>query len=74
VQARHHDYGQSISALYVPMGAVTVSDEVNEPFAAGETFVHGFTNGSPTGVRGESRVARHPGERQARRDSAEVGA
>jgi adenosylmethionine-8-amino-7-oxononanoate aminotransferase len=35
---------KGISGLYVPMGAVTVSDEVNEPFAAGETFVHGFTN------------------------------
>ena len=44
VQADIMTIAKGISGLYVPMGAVTVSDEVNEPFAAGETFVHGFTN------------------------------
>ena len=44
VQADIMTTAKGISGLYVPMGAVTVSDEVNEPFAAGETFVHGFTN------------------------------
>jgi adenosylmethionine-8-amino-7-oxononanoate aminotransferase len=44
VQADIMTTAKGISGLYVPMGAVTVSDEVNEPFAAGETFIHGFTN------------------------------
>jgi adenosylmethionine-8-amino-7-oxononanoate aminotransferase len=44
VQADIMTTAKGISGLVVPMGAVTVSDEVNEPFAAGETFVHGFTN------------------------------
>ncbi len=35
---------KGISGLYAPMGAVTVSDRVNEPFANGEIFIHGFTN------------------------------
>jgi adenosylmethionine-8-amino-7-oxononanoate aminotransferase len=44
VQADIMTTAKGISGLVVPMGAVTVSDEVNEPFAAGETFVLGFTN------------------------------
>jgi adenosylmethionine-8-amino-7-oxononanoate aminotransferase len=44
VQADIMTTGKGISGLYAPMGAVTVSDRVNEPFANGETFVHGFTN------------------------------
>jgi adenosylmethionine-8-amino-7-oxononanoate aminotransferase len=44
VQADIMTTAKGISGLVVPMGAVTVSDQVNEPFAAGETFVHGFTN------------------------------
>jgi adenosylmethionine-8-amino-7-oxononanoate aminotransferase len=36
---------KGISSLYAPLGAVTVSDEVNEPFReGGASFVHGFTN------------------------------
>ncbi|HEX2464784.1 MAG TPA: aspartate aminotransferase family protein [Thermoanaerobaculia bacterium] len=36
--------GKGISSLYAPLGAVAVSPRVNEPFAAGKAFVHGFTN------------------------------
>ena len=36
--------GKGISSLYAPLGAVGVSPRVNEPFAAGKAFVHGFTN------------------------------
>ena len=37
---------KGISSMYAPLAAVTVSDEVNEPFAeGGAAFVHGFTNG-----------------------------
>jgi putrescine aminotransferase len=36
--------GKGISSLYAPLGAVAVSARVNEPFAAGKAFVHGFTN------------------------------
>jgi adenosylmethionine-8-amino-7-oxononanoate aminotransferase len=42
--------GKGISSLYFPMGAVTVSDQVNEPFAAGTYFIHGHTHmGNPIG-------------------------
>lgn len=37
--------GKGISSLYAPLGAVAVSDEINEPFRKGAQFVHGFTNG-----------------------------
>ncbi|MBW2061853.1 MAG: aspartate aminotransferase family protein [Deltaproteobacteria bacterium] len=36
--------GKGISSLYAPLGAVVLSDKVNEPFAKGAAFVHGFTN------------------------------
>ena len=37
---------KGISGCYIPLGAVMVSDEINEPFEAGNAyFVHGFTNG-----------------------------
>lgn len=36
---------KGISSGYVPLGAVGVSDKVNEPFRKGTYFVHGFTNG-----------------------------
>jgi putrescine---pyruvate transaminase len=36
---------KGIDSSYVPLGATTVSDKVNEPFKAGAHFVHGFTNG-----------------------------
>ena len=49
--------GKGISSLYAPLGAVTVSDRVNEPFAAGKAFVHGFTNmGHPVACAIGSRV------------------
>lgn len=38
-------FAKGISSCYVPLGAVTVSDKVNEPFLAGAGFIHGFTNG-----------------------------
>lgn len=42
--------GKGISSLYFPLGAVTVSDRVNEPFAAGAHFIHGHTHqGNPVG-------------------------
>lgn len=41
---------KGISSLYYPMGAVTVSDRVNEPFAKGTYFIHGHTHmGNPVG-------------------------
>jgi len=42
--------GKGISSLYFPVGAVTVSDRVNEPFARGTYFIHGHTHmGNPVG-------------------------
>ena len=42
--------GKGISSLYFPVGAVTVSDKVNEPFAKGTYFIHGHTHmGNPVG-------------------------
>jgi adenosylmethionine-8-amino-7-oxononanoate aminotransferase len=42
--------GKGISSLYFPVGAVTVSDRVNEPFARGTYFIHGHTHmGNPIG-------------------------
>jgi adenosylmethionine-8-amino-7-oxononanoate aminotransferase len=50
VQADIMTTAKGISGLYAPMGAVTVSDRINEPFANGEVFIHGFTNmGHPLG-------------------------
>jgi adenosylmethionine-8-amino-7-oxononanoate aminotransferase len=43
--------GKGMSGLYAPMGAMAVSDKINEPFENGATFVHGFTNaGHPVGA------------------------
>lgn len=36
--------GKGITSLYLPMGGVLVSDEVNEPFRQGAAFNHGFTS------------------------------
>ncbi len=36
--------GKGITSLYLPMGAVTINDKVNEPFAEGAGFNHGVTN------------------------------
>ena len=42
--------GKGISSLYFPVGAATVSDKVNEPFAKGTYFIHGHTHmGNPVG-------------------------
>jgi adenosylmethionine-8-amino-7-oxononanoate aminotransferase len=38
-------FAKGINSSYLPLGAATVSDKVNEPFANGAYFVHGFTNG-----------------------------
>jgi adenosylmethionine-8-amino-7-oxononanoate aminotransferase len=45
VQADIMTTAKGISSLYMPLGAVTVSDKVNEPFCHGRArFMHGFTN------------------------------
>ena len=36
---------KGIFGCYVPLGAVLVSDRVNEPFSSGTNFIHGFTYG-----------------------------
>ena len=42
--------GKGISSTYFPVGAVTVNDRVNEPFAQGTHFIHGHTHqGNPIG-------------------------
>jgi adenosylmethionine-8-amino-7-oxononanoate aminotransferase len=38
-------FAKGINSSYIPLGAATVSDKVNEPFRNGTGFVHGFTNG-----------------------------
>ena len=38
-------FAKGISSANVPLGAVAVSDKVNDPFTAGTGFIHGFTNG-----------------------------
>src|SRR4026207_1451206 len=56
------------------MGAVTGSDEVNEPFAAGETFVHGFTNmGHPLACAASPAVLDILEQNKVVESSAEVG-
>ena len=46
VEADMMTVAKGITGCYVPMGAVVVSDRVNEPFKSGGAyFVHGFTNG-----------------------------
>jgi len=44
VQADLMILGKGITSLYAPLGGVMVSDRVNEPFAKGLYFNHGFTN------------------------------
>lgn len=44
VQADIMTTAKGISSMYVPLGAATVSDRVNEPFKE-RAFVHGFTSG-----------------------------
>ena len=45
VQADIMTTAKGISSLYIPLGAVTVSDEINELFKNDAYFVHGFTAG-----------------------------
>ena len=46
VQADIMTTAKGISSVYAPLGAITVSDEVSEPFrTGGAVFGHGFTNG-----------------------------
>ena len=44
VQADMMVMAKGITSLYQPMGAVIVSDKVNEPFSKGTYFNHGFTS------------------------------
>ncbi|MBW2367472.1 MAG: aspartate aminotransferase family protein [Deltaproteobacteria bacterium] len=44
VQADLMIMGKGITSLYAPLGGVMISDKVNEPFAKGSYFIHGFTN------------------------------
>ncbi len=37
-------FAKGISSSNVPLGAVSVSGKVNEPFTTGTGFIHGFTN------------------------------
>lgn len=45
VQADIMTTAKGMSGMYAPLGAVTVSDEVNEPFKKDDYFIHGFTGG-----------------------------
>ncbi len=45
VQADLMTTAKGISGMYAPLGAVTVSDEINEPFKKDAYFIHGFTSG-----------------------------
>ena len=74
VQADIMTTGKGISSLYAPLGAVTVSDKVNEPFAAGAAFIHGFTNGGhPVGAAVGSAVIDVIREDGLVENAAEVG-
>ncbi|MBW1708976.1 MAG: aspartate aminotransferase family protein [Deltaproteobacteria bacterium] len=66
--------GKGITSLYAPMGAVIVSDKVNEPFAKGAAFVHGFTNqGHPIACAAAKAVIDIIEEDGLIENSAEVG-
>ncbi len=45
VQADIMTTAKGISGMYAPLGAVTVTDEINEPFRKDAYFIHGFTSG-----------------------------
>ena len=45
VQADVMTTAKGISGMYAPLGAVTVSDEINKLFTSGAYFIHGFTSG-----------------------------
>ncbi len=45
VQADMMTTAKGMSSCYVPLGAVTVSDRINEVFKGDIYFMHGFTNG-----------------------------
>ena len=66
--------GKGISSLYAPVGAVAVSEKINEPFAQGGAFVHGFTNGGhPIGCAVGSTVIDIIRDDGLVENSAEVG-
>lgn len=66
---------KGISGAAVPLGAVAVSDEVNEPFAEGAHFVHGFTNnGHPVACAAGIATIDILKEDRLVENSAEVGA
>ena len=75
VQADIMTTGKGISSLYMPFGAVTVSDRVNEPFTReGVHFLHGFTNaGHGLACAAGSRVIDILHEDGLIENSAEVG-
>jgi adenosylmethionine-8-amino-7-oxononanoate aminotransferase len=45
VQADAMTTAKGISGMYAPLGAVTVSDEINDLFKSDNYFIHGFTGG-----------------------------
>jgi putrescine aminotransferase len=45
VQAYVMTTAKGISGMYAPLGAVTVSDEINDLFKSNNYFIHGFTGG-----------------------------
>ena len=69
VQADIMTTAKGISGMYAPLGAVTVSDEINKPFMNDAYFVHGFTAGghplavaagiATIGVLKEDRLVEH---------------
>jgi hypothetical protein len=44
---------KGMSSVSVPLGGVVVSDRVNQPFLAGASFLHGFTNAGHLKAAGE---------------------
>ncbi len=50
---------KGISSCYVPLGAVSVSEQINAPFLEGVEFVHGYCNaGHPLALAAGSEVIR----------------
>lgn len=67
--------GKGITSLYLPMGAVTISDKVKEPFTGGAHFNHGFTNqGHPVACAASKAVIDIIEKDGLVENSAEVGA
>jgi adenosylmethionine-8-amino-7-oxononanoate aminotransferase len=67
--------GKGITSLYMPLGAVTINDKVNEPFSKGSVFNHGFTNqGHPVACAASKAVIDILDSDGLVENSAEVGA